>query len=138
MGIISAMIILLFELLGYILPCAFICLNCLSHYHSDQLITTRTVDHAYCAWLMLHDLCFLSLKVDGYGIDSMAKIFLYFGYKPREELRFPAKKLRALWFAPPSTGYSENGTGVDGALPRIFISELLVDQLSYESQVESL
>ena len=87
--------------------------------------------------LTYHEL-FLSLKVDGHGIDSMAKIFLYFGYKPREELRFPAKKLRALWFAPPSTGYSENGTGVDGALPRIFISELLVDQLSYESQVESL
>ncbi|URE15227.1 DUF1338 domain containing protein [Musa troglodytarum] len=77
---------------------------------------------------------FRTFGVDGHGIDSMAKIFLYFGYKPREELRFPAKKLRALWFAPPSTGYSENGTGVDGALPRIFISELLVDQLSHESQ----
>ncbi|XP_009409346.2 2-oxoadipate dioxygenase/decarboxylase, chloroplastic/amyloplastic [Musa acuminata AAA Group] len=77
---------------------------------------------------------FRTFGVDGHGIDSMAKIFLYFGYKPREELRFPAKKLRALWFAPPSTGYGENGTGIDGALPRIFISELLVDQLSYESQ----
>ncbi|RRT83006.1 hypothetical protein B296_00012334 [Ensete ventricosum] len=85
---------------------------------------------------MLHDLFSLSLKVDGYGIDSMAKIFLYFGYKPREELRFPAKKLKALWFAPPDTGYSENGTGVHGPLPRIFISELLVDQLSYQSQVK--
>uniref|UniRef100_A0A804KQZ8 2-oxoadipate dioxygenase/decarboxylase n=1 Tax=Musa acuminata subsp. malaccensis TaxID=214687 RepID=A0A804KQZ8_MUSAM len=77
---------------------------------------------------------FRTFGVDGYGIDSMAKIFLYFGYKPREELRFPAKKLKALWFAPPDTGYSENGTGVHGPLPRIFISELLVDQLSYQSQ----
>ncbi|KAJ8457954.1 hypothetical protein OPV22_030880 [Ensete ventricosum] len=77
---------------------------------------------------------FRTFGVDGYGIDSMAKIFLYFGYKPREELRFRAKKLKALWFAPPDTGYSENGTGVHGPLPRIFISELLVDQLSYQSQ----
>lgn len=76
------------------------------------------------------------LKVAGHGIDSMAKIFLYFGYKPREELRFPAKKLKALWFAPPDTGYDKDGTGVNGPLPRIFISELLVDQLSYQSQVE--
>ncbi|THU54797.1 hypothetical protein C4D60_Mb10t28950 [Musa balbisiana] len=81
---------------------------------------------------------FRTFGVDGYGIDSMAKIFLYFGYKPREELRFPAKKLKALWFAPPDTGYSENGTGVHGPLPRIFISELLVDQLSYQSQVKFL
>jgi hypothetical protein len=76
----------------------------------------------------------LQLQVDGYGINSLADFFTDFGYEPREELRFPAKKLRALWFSPPkSDGYT--GTGIYGPLPRIFISELLVDELSAPSQV---
>ncbi|MQL70630.1 hypothetical protein Taro_002936, partial [Colocasia esculenta] len=73
-------------------------------------------------------------KVDGHGIDSMSKFFVDFGYTPRDELRFPAKKLRALWFAPPETELSKGGTGVEGPLPRIFISELIVDELSHQSQ----
>lgn len=73
------------------------------------------------------------MQVDGYGIKSLAEFFTDFGYVPREELRFPAKKLRALWFSPPTNdGYT--GTGVYGPLPRIFISELLVDELSPQSQ----
>lgn len=80
---------------------------------------------------MLH----LQPKVEGYGIDSMAKFFMDFGYMPREELRFPAKKLKALWFSPPKIDYIDGGNGIDGPLPRIFISELLVDQMSSQSQV---
>lgn len=76
------------------------------------------------------------MKVDGYGINSLAEFFMDFGYTPREELRFPAKKLKALWFSPPSNSSSnDNGTGINGPLPRVFISELIVDQLSSESQV---
>uniref|UniRef100_A0A0E0M8E5 2-oxoadipate dioxygenase/decarboxylase n=1 Tax=Oryza punctata TaxID=4537 RepID=A0A0E0M8E5_ORYPU len=76
---------------------------------------------------------FRTFGVDGYGINSLAEFFTDFGYVPREELRFPAKKLRALWFSPPTNdGYT--GTGVYGPLPRIFISELLVDELSAQSQ----
>uniref|UniRef100_A0A0E0IMV0 2-oxoadipate dioxygenase/decarboxylase n=1 Tax=Oryza nivara TaxID=4536 RepID=A0A0E0IMV0_ORYNI len=76
---------------------------------------------------------FRTFGVDGYGIKSLAEFFTDFGYVPREELRFPAKKLRALWFSPPTNdGYT--GTGVYGPLPRIFISELLVDELSPQSQ----
>ncbi|GAB4829199.1 hypothetical protein Ancab_018864 [Ancistrocladus abbreviatus] len=71
--------------------------------------------------------------VNGYGIDSMAQIFLDFGYSPKEELRFPAKKLKALWFSPPAID-SEEGTGINGPLPRVFISELLVDQMSTQAQ----
>ncbi|KAK9935210.1 hypothetical protein M0R45_022320 [Rubus argutus] len=77
---------------------------------------------------------FRTFAVNGYGIDSMAKFFLDFGYTPREELRFPAKKLRALWFSPPSNTISHGGAGVNGPLPRIFISELLVDQMSPQTQ----
>lgn len=72
------------------------------------------------------------MKVDGHGIDSIAKFFLDFGYQQREELRFPAKKLRALWFAPPEDDCSGSG-GLP--LPRIFISELLVDEMSSQNQV---
>ncbi|WVZ59206.1 hypothetical protein U9M48_009392 [Paspalum notatum var. saurae] len=78
-------------------------------------------------------LAFRTFGVNGYGINSLAEFFTDFGYIPREELRFPAKKLRALWFSPPTNdGYS--GTGTYGPLPRIFISELLVDELTAQSQ----
>ncbi|KAL2519443.1 hypothetical protein Adt_15690 [Abeliophyllum distichum] len=77
---------------------------------------------------------FRTFGVNGHGIDSMAKFFMDFGYVQREELRFPAKKLKAFWFSPPSIPHSDAGTGAIGPLPRIFISELLVDQMSPEAQ----
>ncbi|CAM0956924.1 unnamed protein product [Alopecurus aequalis] len=76
---------------------------------------------------------FRTFGVDGYGINSLAEFFTDFGYESREELRFPAKKLRALWFSPPNSD-EYAGTGVYGPLPRIFISELLVDELTAPSQ----
>ncbi|KAH6809495.1 plant/protein [Perilla frutescens var. frutescens] len=79
---------------------------------------------------------FRTFGVNDHGIDSMAKFFVDFGYVQREELRFPAKKLKAYWFSPPKVLHSEAGAGVNGPLPlpRIFISELLVDQMSAEAQ----
>ncbi|XP_002968786.2 uncharacterized protein LOC9658635 [Selaginella moellendorffii] len=77
---------------------------------------------------------FRTFGVDGFGIDSIAQLFLDLGYECRDELRFPAKKLRAFWYAPPLDFLDIEGDGVDGPLPRIFISELLVNQLSSESQ----
>ncbi|KAF9677941.1 hypothetical protein SADUNF_Sadunf08G0160300 [Salix dunnii] len=82
-------------------------------------------------------LAFRTFGVKGHGIDSMASFFLDYGYKQQGELRFPAKKLKALWFSPPSGLPHEDaatGSGVNGPLPRIFISELLVDQLSPQAQ----
>uniref|UniRef100_A0A803MBH4 2-oxoadipate dioxygenase/decarboxylase n=1 Tax=Chenopodium quinoa TaxID=63459 RepID=A0A803MBH4_CHEQI len=76
---------------------------------------------------------FRTFGVDGHGIDSMAKVFLDFGYIQKDELRFPGKKLKAYWFSPPTVSY-EGGSGVNGPLPRVFISELLVDQMSSEAQ----
>lgn len=76
---------------------------------------------------------FRTFGVNGHGIDSMAEIFLDFGYIQKDELRFPAKKLKAYWFSPPAVS-CEDGSGVNGPLPRIFISELLVDQMSSEAQ----
>eukprot|EP00262_Sarcandra_glabra_P020407 TRINITY_DN80_c0_g3_i1.p1 TRINITY_DN80_c0_g3~~TRINITY_DN80_c0_g3_i1.p1 ORF type:complete len:347 (+),score=56.61 TRINITY_DN80_c0_g3_i1:144-1043(+) len=77
---------------------------------------------------------FRTFGADGYGIDSVANFFMDFGYMPCDELRFPAKKLKALWFTPPKTIRCDIGGGVDGPFPRIFISELLVDEMSSPSQ----
>lgn len=77
---------------------------------------------------------FRTFGVNGYGIDSMASFFLDYGYTQQEELRFPAKKLKALWFSPPATSPPDGASGVNGPLPRIFISELLVDQMSPKTQ----
>ncbi|KAK4779947.1 hypothetical protein SAY87_016053 [Trapa incisa] len=79
-------------------------------------------------------LAFRAFGVNDHGIDSMASFFLEHGYTPREELRFPAKKLRALWFSPPKSSLGGAGSRVQGPLPRIFISELLVDQMSPQAQ----
>ncbi|XP_044492349.1 uncharacterized protein LOC123216060 [Mangifera indica] len=79
-------------------------------------------------------MAFRTFGVNGYGIDSIASFFLDYGYTQREELRFPAKKLKALWFSPPSVPHPDGGSGVSGPLPRVFISELLVDQMSPQTQ----
>lgn len=65
----------------------------------------------------------------------MAQFFLNFGYSPRDELWFPKKKLKAIWFSPPDRLQGTNGSGINGPLPRIFISELLVDEMSHQAQV---
>ena len=49
-------------------------------------------------------------------------IFLAHGYQRMEFYHFEAKKLDAYWFTPPKSD-----------LPRVFISELKVDQLSEQT-----
>ncbi|KAK9675791.1 hypothetical protein RND81_11G031300 [Saponaria officinalis] len=93
----------------------------------------QLVDSAGNDQICYDHLAFRTFGVDGHGIDSMAEIFLDCGYTKRDELRFPAKKLKAYWFSPPDVS-SEKGSGVNGPLPRVFISELLVDQMSPEAQ----
>jgi hypothetical protein len=61
--------------------------------------------------------------VKNLGIASFEKIFLKHGYQKKEFYSFEAKKLNAYWYAPPK----EN-------LPRIFISELRVNDLSAGAQ----
>ncbi|KAL2633806.1 hypothetical protein R1flu_005285 [Riccia fluitans] len=52
---------------------------------------------------------FRTFGVDACGIDPMAQIFIDLGYKTQDELRFPAKKLRALCFSPPEHLYEVDG-----------------------------
>ncbi|HWB92053.1 MAG TPA: DUF1338 domain-containing protein [Puia sp.] len=68
-------------------------------------------------------IAFRSLGVPHLGIASLEKIFLQLGYVRRDPYFFPAKKLNAFWYAPP-----------DPHLPRIFLSELRVQDLSETSR----
>jgi len=68
-------------------------------------------------------IAFRTIGVPFLGIQSLEKIFLHFGYKKMEHYFFPAKKLDAFWYAPPSPQY-----------PRIFVSELRVADLSENAQ----
>jgi hypothetical protein len=64
-------------------------------------------------------IAFRTMGVENLGIASLEKIFLHYGYKKKDSYLFPAKKLSAYWYAPPLPHF-----------PRIFISQLMVDQLS--------
>jgi hypothetical protein len=68
-------------------------------------------------------IAFRTLGVPNLGVGSLEKIFLYHGYTKRDYYFFKEKKLNAWWYSPPVAG-----------LPRIFISELRVDDLSSVSQ----
>jgi hypothetical protein len=66
---------------------------------------------------------FRTLGVPNLGIASFEKIFLKLGYTKRDYFRFEGKKLNAYWYAPPAENY-----------PRIFMSELCVNELSETAQ----
>lgn len=66
---------------------------------------------------------FRTMGVPQLGIKSFEKIFLHYGYEKREYFYFEGKRLNAYWFAPPEPKF-----------PRIFVSELIVDELSVETQ----
>ncbi|MNJ98966.1 hypothetical protein D3C87_167370 [compost metagenome] len=68
-------------------------------------------------------IAFRTLGVRHLGITSFEKIFLHQGYKKMDYYHFEGKKLNAYWYAPPSPEY-----------PRIFMSELIVKDLSEKAQ----
>lgn len=68
-------------------------------------------------------IAFRTMGVPNLGIASLEKIFLHYGYVRRDHYAFASKKLDAYWYAPPSEEF-----------PRIFISELRVNDLSKDAQ----
>ncbi len=68
-------------------------------------------------------IAFRTMGVPLLGIQSLEKIFGHFGYQRRDYYYFEKKKLDAYWYAPPHP-----------SMPRIFISELRVRELSTEAQ----
>jgi hypothetical protein len=73
-------------------------------------------------------IAFRTMGVPQLGMQSFEKIFLHFGYEKRDFFNFEGKKLNAYWFSPPETN------GRRSAFPRIFVSELRVDDLSENAQ----
>lgn len=71
-------------------------------------------------------IAFRTMGVPNLGLASFEKIFSHYGYEKRDEFNFIEKKLTAFWYSPPA--------GEDHNLPRIFVSELRVDELSDEAQ----
>ena len=68
-------------------------------------------------------IAFRTMGVKNLGIKSFEKIFLHHGYVKRDNYSFKIKKLNAFW-------YSHK----DNNMPRIFISELKVEELSKKSK----
>ena len=68
-------------------------------------------------------IAFRTMGVPQLGMKSFEKIFLHYGYERREAYHFAHKKLDAFWYSPPDPKY-----------PRIFVSELRVQDLSVEAQ----
>ena len=68
-------------------------------------------------------IAFRTMGVPHLGIQSLEKIFLQLGYQRMDQYVFKEKKLDAYWYAPPAPQY-----------PRIFISELRVQDLSAATQ----
>jgi hypothetical protein len=91
-----------------------------------QKITDAMVSHGIVAGQseILNDhIAFRTMGVKNLGIASFEKIFLAHGYEKRDYFFFEGKKLDAYWYAPP-----------DDELPRVFISELRVKDLSEKTQ----
>lgn len=78
-------------------------------------------------------IAFRTMGVPQLGIQSFEKIFLHFGYEKRDFFNFEGKKLNAYWFSPPETN-GRRSAGRHSAFPRIFVSELRVDDLTENAQ----
>jgi hypothetical protein len=68
-------------------------------------------------------IAFRTMGVPNLGVRSFEKIFLHYGYEKKDHYFFEGKKLDAWWYSPPRE-----------TDPRIFVSELRVNDLSEESQ----
>ncbi|MGB2370425.1 MAG: DUF1338 domain-containing protein [Flavobacteriaceae bacterium] len=68
-------------------------------------------------------IAFRTLGILNLGISSFERIFLHHGYTKQDHYFFPKKKLEAYWYKPPHDSY-----------PRVFISELKVENLSKQAQ----
>jgi hypothetical protein len=69
-------------------------------------------------------IAFRTIGVKFLGIQSLEKIFLHYGYKKMDHYYFPEKKLDAYWYSP-----------ANSKDPRIFISELRVNDLSPKTRM---
>jgi hypothetical protein len=71
-------------------------------------------------------LAFRTFGTKNLGIPSTGKILTELGFRKADDYTFPEKKLRATWYAPPTELYD--------VIPRIFLSEIKIEELSKKSQ----
>ncbi len=88
---------------------------------TQALIQKGVVSHQ--SEIVNDHIAFRTLGHPHLGIASIERIFLQYGYEKRDYYRFEEKKLNAYWYAPPEPQY-----------PRIFVSELCVNELSQKAQ----
>jgi len=88
-------------------------LNCLTSDGYIESVSDIENDH----------IAFRTMGVPQLGMQSLEKIFLHHGYEKRDAYFFERKKLDAFWYSPPRED-----------LPRVFLSELRVSDLSDEAQ----
>lgn len=108
-----------------------ILLNILFERYSQEVPAVRKITNALIdqgvidgqEQIVNDHIAFRTLGVPHLGIASFEKIFLYHGYVKKDNYYFEGKKLNAYWYSPPSPEY-----------PRIFLSELLVNELSDQAQ----
>ncbi len=87
---------------------------------TSALIKSKIISHQND--IINDHIAFRTMGVKNLGIKSLEKIFIYHGYVKRDFYSFEKKKLNAYWYS-----HSEKN------MPRIFISELRVDELSKET-----
>ena len=95
-----------------------------AHVPDVDAITAAMVRHGLVAdrrEIENDHIAFRTMGVPGLGIASLEKVFLHYGYERRDRYEFRQKKVWAHWYAPPGDRF-----------PRIFISQLRVDDLSPE------
>ncbi|MEM6330346.1 MAG: DUF1338 domain-containing protein [Planctomycetota bacterium] len=76
---------------------------------------------------------FRTLALEPIGLEALEPHLLALGYERFAPYEFPAKKLRAYGYLHPTTG-AGGGDGTRVSRPRVFLSELLTDQLSADAQ----
>ncbi|MEM8864703.1 MAG: DUF1338 domain-containing protein [Planctomycetota bacterium] len=95
---------------------------------SDYTSITPQADRIYQAFTergetVVNDhVAFRTLALEPIGLAKLEPHLLALGYTPFEPYEFPAKKLRAYGYLPP-----------EATQPRVFLSELLVEELSPKS-----
>lgn len=89
-----------------------------------QVISENLIKGDHQSKIPNDHVAFRGINAPGWNIDSLSQPFLQLGYHLRDdEYHFSRKKLYARYLDPPTPG-----------LPKVFISELLVEQLSPTAQ----
>lgn len=108
-----------------------IVMDALMRQYSERVPDVKKIIHHLLAEGVITDeneisndhIAFRTMGLPHLGIASLEKIFLHYGYTKKDPYFFESKKLNAYWFSPP-----------DETFPRIFISELRVNDLSEQAQ----